>query len=270
MADETRQRFLSYGGGVQSSALIVLAAQGRIAPIDAALFCNTGDDSEHPDTLIFVREVMRPYCEKHGIVLHELHRLHKGEPQTLYGRMMNHTRESLSEPIPVYGYSGAPMSRACTVDHKIKVLERWIRRNAVALPVETLIGISLDEIERAKTGQNAYEVRQYPLLDLGLNRIDCANIIADAGLPVPPKSSCFFCPFHSMLTWQELRRDRPDLFEKAAGIEDKLNSQRANRDKPPVYLTRRKMPIRDAVTAAGDTLFSDGMAGECDGGFCFV
>jgi hypothetical protein len=256
VADETRQRFLSYGGGVQSSALIVLAAQGRIAPIDAALFCNTGDDSEHPDTLIFVREVMRPYCEKHGIVLHELQRLHKGEPQTLYGRMMNHTRESLSEPIPVYGYSGAPMSRACTVDHKIKVLERWIRRNAVALPVETLIGISLDEIERAKTGQNAYEVRQYPLLDLGLNRIDCANIIADAGLPVPPKSSCFFCPFHSI--------------EKAAGIEDKLNSQRANRDKPPVYLTRRKMPIRDAVTAAGDTLFSDGMAGECDGGFCFV
>ena len=271
MADAPpKQRFISYGGGVQSSALIVLAVQGQIAPVDAALFCNTGDDSEHPDTLMYVRTVMRPYCDKHGLPLHELQRTVGGEPQTLYGRMMNHTRESLSEPIPVRGYTGAPMSRACTVDHKIKVLERWIKQNARALPAETLIGISVDEIERAKTGQNAYEVRQYPLLDLGLNRVDCARIIADAGLPVPPKSSCYFCPFHSRLTWSELRRDRPDLFEKAAEIEDTLNQRRERRQKPPVYLTDRRVPLREAIGTAEDSLFGDEMTGECDGGFCFV
>lgn len=271
MADAVaRQRFISYGGGVQSSALIVLAVQGQIAPVDAALFCNTGDDSEHPDTLVYVRTVMKSYCEKHGLPLHELQRTVRGESETLYGRIMNHNRESLVEPIPVRGYTGMPMSRACTVDHKIKVLERWIRQNARALPAESLIGISVDEIERAKTGQNKYEVRQYPLLELGLNRIDCARIISDAGLPVPPKSSCYFCPFHSRLTWSELRRDRPDLFEKAAQLEDTLNKRRERRQKPPVYLTARGLPLRDAIRTAEDSLFGNEMSGECDGGFCFV
>jgi len=256
---------------VQSSALIVLAAQGKIAPVDAALFCNTGDDSEHPDTLVYVRTVMKPYCEKHGIPLHELQRTVRDEPTTLWGRMMNHTRDSLSEPIPVRGgYTGAPLSRACTVDHKIRVLEKWIKRNAQTLPAETLVGISVDEIERAKTGQNAYEIRQYPLLDLGLTRAGCASVIADAGLPVPPKSSCFFCPFHSTLTWAELRRDRPDLFEKSVALEETLNARRVKRGKPPVYLTPHKKPLRDAIGVASPTLFDDELAGQCDGGVCFV
>ena len=41
-------RVISYGGGVQSTALVVLAAQGKIGHVDAALFANVGDDSEHP------------------------------------------------------------------------------------------------------------------------------------------------------------------------------------------------------------------------------
>jgi len=269
------QRFISYGGGVQSTALIVLAVTGQIPKVDAALFCNTGDDSEHPDTLRFVREVMTSYAAKHGLPIHELQRVTKGQSQTLYGRVMNHqggkSGESLQEPLPVYGWKGAPMSRACTVDHKILVLKRWIKQNCEHLPVETCIGISLDEIERAKIGQSDYEIRRYPLLDLGLSRIDCAKIISEAGLPVPPKSSCFFCPFHSMLTWSELRRDRPDLFEKAAQLEDVMNERRAKRSMPPVHLTRKKMPLRQAVSEQSDSLFTnDEMAGQCDGGVCFV
>ena len=264
-------RYISYGGGVQSTALIVLAAQGAIPKVDAALFCNTGDDSEHPETLSYVRDVMVPWAKERGIPVLELQRVVKGESQTLYGRIMNHTRDSLSEPIPIRGSNGAPLSRACTVDHKIKVLERYIRTNAPELPVETLIGISSDEIERAKPGTNKYEIRTYPLLDLGMSRIDCVKTIADAGLPVPPKSSCYFCPFHSMLTWSELKRDKPDLFEKAAEIEDTLNQRRERRGKPPVYLTRKLIPLRVAVSEASPTLFSESeMAGQCDSGFCFV
>jgi PP-loop superfamily ATP-utilizing enzyme len=265
------QRFISYGGGVQSSALIVLAATGQIAPVHGALFANTGDDSEHPATLRFVREVMTPWAAKHGITVHELQRVTKGNKQTLWGRVMDYTGEKTSEPLPVYGYTGAPLSRTCTVDHKIKVLERWIKRNAQALPVETLIGISSDEIERAKPGNDTYEIRRYPLLDLGLSRIDCVAVIKEAGLPVPPKSACFFCPFHSMLTWSELRRDSPDLFARAVALEDKMNERRARLNKPPVYLTRKLVPLSQAVSEASNTLFEEQeMAGQCDSGRCFV
>lgn len=44
-------RVISYGGGVQSTAMIVLAAQGKLGPVTDAIFANVGDDSEHPQTL---------------------------------------------------------------------------------------------------------------------------------------------------------------------------------------------------------------------------
>ena len=59
-------RVIAYGGGVQSTALCVLATQGKLrdivgGPIDAALFCNVGRDSEDPATLDFVENKMIPW-----------------------------------------------------------------------------------------------------------------------------------------------------------------------------------------------------------------
>lgn len=64
-------RVVSYGGGVQSTALLVLAAQGRI-DFPTFLFSNVGDDSEHPATLEFVRNIAIDYGAAHGITVHEL------------------------------------------------------------------------------------------------------------------------------------------------------------------------------------------------------
>src|SRR5690606_25124341 len=69
--------------------------------------------------------------------------------------------------------------------------------------------------------------REHPLIDLRLTRKDCKAIVADAGLPVPPKSSCFFCPFHKRSEWIELRREQPELFKRAVEIENRLNEKRA-------------------------------------------
>jgi len=270
-------RIISYGGGVQSTAMIVLATQGKIDKVDAALFSNVGDDSEHPETNRYVREVMTPWAAERGLPVHELHRVKAktGKRETLWQRMMEHEGDTLREPIPVYGTNGAPMSRSCTADHKIKVLGKWIKDNVPKdqLPCDVLIGISLDEIERAGRGRDEkWERRTYPLLDLRLTRAHCIDIIKDAGLPVPPKSSCFFCPFHSMNVWSELRRDKPELFEKAAELEDKLIERRENRGMDPVYLTRKGKRIRLAVIEAGPSLFGDGVFndGGCDEGYCWV
>lgn len=61
-------RVVSYGGGVQSTALLALATRARI-PHRTFLFCNVGDDSEHPATLRCVREVATPFAAAHGIDL---------------------------------------------------------------------------------------------------------------------------------------------------------------------------------------------------------
>lgn len=41
--------------------------------------------------------------------------------------------------------------------------------------------------------RDRYEIR-YPLRDWGFDRAACGKIIVAAGLPLPPKSACFFCP----------------------------------------------------------------------------
>ena len=86
-------RVISYGGGVQSTALVVLAAQGKLeaimgGPVKYALFGNTGDDSEHPATLKYVREIAIPWAAERGIEIIELATTKNGEATTIWNEIM--------------------------------------------------------------------------------------------------------------------------------------------------------------------------------------
>ena len=267
-------RTISYGGGVQSSALCVLAIQGKLGPVDAALFANVGDDSEHPATLEYVRNVMIPWAAERGLPVHELHRTKRdGEVETLWGRLMKDGSRSL--PIPVRMSNGAPGTRLCTHDFKIKVVGKWLKANGASAdnPAEVMIGISTDEIQRVSNKKvEPYEQPIYPLINLGLDRAACMAVIRDAGLPVPPKSSCFFCPFHRPQMWAEMRRDEPELFERSQLLEDVLNERRTLLGKDSVWLTRFNKRLSDAVAEAQTPLFTDGIFGDgqCDEGYCWT
>lgn len=267
-------RVISYGGGVQSTALLVLAAQGRIEPVDAALFANVGDDSEHPATLDYIRGVAKPYADANGIALHELRRTKRdGTVETLMGRITNPDRRAHVIPVRL-DRSGKPGGRACTVDFKIKVVTRWLKQQGATNdnPAERLIGISTDEIQRVNKGKaEPGEVLVYPLIDLGLNRQDCMALIERAGLPVPPKSSCYFCPWHSAAAWRVMRRDEPELFEKSAQLEDYMRAKSIANGQGAVWLSDALIPLREAFTAAQDVLpFEGPKFGECDSGVCWV
>jgi hypothetical protein len=264
-------RVISYGGGVQSTALVVLAAQRRI-DFPVALFSNVGDDSEHPATLRYVREVAIPWAAERGVEVIELQRRRRdGSTETLWERLMREGSRSL--PIPVrMPDTGAPGTRSCTADFKIRVLARWLREHGATEddPAVVAIGFSTDEFHRS-SNRKAYPHEQptYPLLDLGLSRGDCQRLIADAGLPVPPKSACFFCPFHRPAAWREMRRDEPELFARSVTLERTLNERRDALGKDRVYLTRFGRPLDEAIEEAQPTLFADGPEG-CDEGYCWT
>lgn len=271
-------RTISYGGGVQSTALLVLAAQCKI-DFRTALFANVGDDSEHPATLDYVRNVAMPWAAEHGIAVHELHRVKRDGTRaaSILGRVTQHDDPTtLREPFPVRGMNGAPLSRGCTRDWKIQPIGKWLKANGASKdnPATVAIGISTDEFHRANNKRaEAYERPTYPLLDLGIDRSRCQTIISDAGLPVPPKSSCFFCPFHRPQTWAEMRRDEPELFEKSADLEELLNARRDMLGKDHVYLTRFNKPLRDAVPVAQNMLplFDESPDTDgCDSGHCWT
>lgn len=265
-------RSVSYGGGVQSTALLVLAAQ-RVIDFPLFLFANVGDDSEHPATLDYVHDVAAPYAAAHGIELAELQRhTRDGEVETLYGRLTK--AGSRSVPIPVRMSNGAPGNRACTADFKIRVVGKELKRRGAskAEPATIAIGISVDEIQRANTRTEIpHERVVYPLLDLELRRDDCMRVIREAGLPVPPKSSCYFCPFHRPAAWEDQARDEPELFERSCQLEETLNRRRDMLGKDHVYLTRFGKPLRQAINTGQLLLFADDDgAGSCDSGWCFT
>jgi hypothetical protein len=267
-------RSISYGGGVQSTALVLLAINGDI-DFDVALFANVGDDSEHPGTLTWVREVMQPYAAEHGFPIHELHRVKRdGSEETLMGRLTKEGSRSL--PIPIRMSNGAPGNRSCTADFKIKVVGKWLKANGATAenPATVAIGISTDEFHRASNKRaEPYERPVYPLLDLEWNRQDCLNYIQDQLGKVPPKSSCFFCPFHRPDTWAEMRRDEPELFAKSVELERLLNGRREMLGRDPVWLTRFNKPLDVAIQSAGEYLpgldLDPGDDG-CDSGYCWT
>jgi hypothetical protein len=265
-------RAFSYGGGVQSTAALVLAAQGRI-DFPVFLFANTGDDSEHPDTLRYVREVAMPYAEEQGIQLHETARRfrrgpRKGERVTLYQELITNEK-SIGIPMRMSG-NGAPSNRACTVDYKIDWLDYVLRQMGATKADRAVIGlgISLDELERMSSDDpDLVSTKEYPLIDLRLTRQDCMNIISRAGLPVPPKSSCWFCPFHTAARWREMKEHEPELFQRAVELERLKNEHRRALGKDEVWLSRTLRPLDQALAGTQHEMDFDD---TCESGFCMT
>lgn len=270
-------RVISSGIGVQSMALQVLLARKEIA-FDAILFCNVGEDSENPDTLAYKNEVAVPHARKHGIDFVELHKVRRdGSPDTIYQRLTRPGSKSIGIPVRMNG-SGAPGRRSCTADFKILVVDKWLREHgAKTTGAQVGLGISLDEIERVKPNMDpetmAWKQNVFPLLDEvehPLSRQDCMNIIISAGLPVPPKSSCWFCPYHKLSVWQEMRQDQPELFWKSVDLEKFLNQRCASLGMDPVWLTRLLKPLDQATHEYGQRGLFDDTFDACESGYCMV
>ncbi len=264
-------KVFSSGGGIQSTAALILSAQGKI-DYPVFIFANTGDDSENPETLDYVRSISVPFALEHGIAFYEVQkrRLGKHEHQTLLGEIYRRKR---SVPIPARMSNGAPGNRTCTVDFKINIVDKFIAEELKHNGSATVgLGISTDEIHRAKK-RDAIKTRgfiksiEYPLIDLGLNRSQCYQIILEAGLPIAPKSACYFCPFHSRDEWINLRHDHPDLFNKAVELEVFINHKReAVLPKDKIWLHQYLRPLNEAV---GLQMTFDDLE-NCEDGYCFT
>lgn len=268
-------RVFSFGGGVQSTAVLALQALGRLErPYDAFVFADVGADSENPDTLHYVRKFAIPFAEAHGIRFEVIHKMRKGAQDTVYQSVMRDTRDV---PIPAFLPSGSPGNRSCTTAFKILPVDRWAKREGFT-HIDIGLGISVDEFQRARfdddyrpsTGvANVFRKREYPLLDLRYTRRMCAQVILEAGLPVPPKSSCFFCPFARASYWVTLRRERPELFARAVAVDKRIREKRALMELDEMYLHSSLQPLEIAVDEQ-PLLFGIDDDDSCDSGYCMT
>lgn len=257
-------RIFSFGGGVQSNAVMVLQAQGKVN-YDKFIFSNVGDDSENPKTLQYIKQVTLPYCKKHGIEFVELRKEIRDKVVTLLEYCYS---DNKSIPIPVYLMNGMPANRACTTDWKIRWIARYLKLQGASKTNKAVvgIGISLDEYQRMRESQINWEINEYPLIDLHITRQECVRIITDAGLPRPPKSSCWFCPYKRMSEWRMMQAEEPELFAKAVALEKRLNEKRNTIGRDEIHLSRMGMAL-DKTIGLNQTLFEED---TCESGYCMV
>lgn len=264
-------KFFSFGGGVQSTAVLVLAIQKKLN-INEFIFANVGDNAENPYTLSYVDKIIIPLCQKHNVKF----------TVVSFGPDLADTLCDLSKtdlPIPLYFPPNGSMGyRNCTKHWKIMPIQKYIRgvlrrhkkETGVKPAAQLGIGISMDEIHRMKPARKGSPYTHFfPLIDLNMSRKDCEVVIESFGLPVPPKSSCFFCPYKTISEWKQLHKREPELFEKAAYIEQKILEKRKKYGKDPAYISKFLRPLSEVKNNLDQYKQQELFYDECDG-YCWT
>ena len=231
------KNYLSFGGGVNSTACIVLKAQGRLNYAEA-IYVDHGCD--WPETRAYVQMLAKQF------------------PITILKPQV----EGFSN---LYGYASkynmtpSRQRRWCTDKFKVRVIHNYVER-----PCFSLIGFSTEEEHRARiSSENGIENR-FPLLELEIDRDECVKIIRDYGLPVPMKSGCWFCPFQRIGQWKKLRRVHPDLFCKAEQLEQNHIVAREKRGKKGCLLASKTKRLGEVVNQRQSKLWKEDEYPPCE------
>lgn len=221
----------SYGGGVQTIAILTLIAEGRLPKPELAIMADTG--RERSSTLRYYKQHAEPIFEELEIPF-ELagHDLATVDLYAKNGDLL----------IPAYTQTGK-LPTFCSNEWKRFVANRRLRELGYGPknPITIWMGMSLDEIERLKTDDPKWIHNHYPLVyDVPLRRHECLLQIERFGLPRPPKSACKICPHLNNEEWLELREDDPEDFREAVALDREV---RANDKQGGVFLHSSLVPL---------------------------
>jgi 3'-phosphoadenosine 5'-phosphosulfate sulfotransferase (PAPS reductase)/FAD synthetase len=218
------------GLGVNSTAATVEMVR-RGEPITVSIFGDTG--GEKYETYAFFR-IFNKWLKSNGYppVVRVQRTNEHGTAITLEQEC--HRTQDL--PSIVFG------GKTCSDKFKIQPSQKFMNHYAPAVEawkrgekVVKIIGYHRGEQSRADNALNSlanprteaaerearkYELR-FPLIEWGWDHEECVDAIRAAGLPIPPKSACFFCPSTKKPEIVQLRRKHPDLYERAIAMEER-------------------------------------------------
>jgi hypothetical protein len=237
-------KVLSYGGGLDSFAMLLLAIQNGNLP-DWAVFVDTGDSGptwggekgsggnqgEWPSTYAHIREVVMPLCKKHGInfawLTHRDYPIKHGvEADSLIEWFEKSQRASGGQT----GFPVKSTTRMCTTVAKVERFERWLNDHYPGQTVEVWIGFEAGEEGRARNDPNSGKkskpgpgkaVRKncFPLMEARLCRCRAKDFVESLGYAAPKKSACVFCPFNPRAANRQMKEHFPGIFRRMERIE---------------------------------------------------
>lgn len=270
--ENPRLRVLSLGAGVQSTTLALMAARGDLDCVPhCAIFADTQSEPaavyKHLDWL----ETQLPFPVHRvtaGSLKQEIIDASNGVANA-YGRPALFVRQIATGDVGL-------TRRQCTQDYKLEPIFKKVRELIGLRPrqrapkepvVEQWIGISTDEIQRLKRAWSPFIHNRHPLIEARMSRKDCERWLQERQYPIPPKSACTFCPFHTDAMWRDIRDNDPDSWRDAlevdAALERGINGLRSRG-----YLHRSCKPLGEvdfAQAVNDDPTGIWGFANECEG-----
>lgn len=235
----------SFGGGVQSTAMAVLAVQDNIN-IDAFVFCDTG--FEQSIVFEFLEKYTLPMLEEAGIPFY----IAKAEHYA--GKYF----ANMDLP-PFFNFDNEEVGRQpafCSSNWKRDIFKRFCNDKFKLKAYNVLMGFSTDEIKRAARIKLSKKWNYvFPLLDLGLNRNECVKLVHETFNTDPPRSSCYFCPNHTREEWRHVMASNDS--EKTIEFDNGLREIGR-------FLTHDCQPIQDVdFSDSNESIFSRFCAGGC-------
>lgn len=218
---------VSCGLGIDSVAMIIALVEHGV-PITAILFADTG--GEKPETLAYL-PILNDWLRKRNQPLVEVvrYRQSHGRYDTLGGNCLANSML----PSLAYGRRGCSHKfKSEVMDSHVLGAKRGLWRDAGmpaaaearhrGLPIYRAIGYDAGPKDSRRPGipDDRHFRYVYPLREFAMDRIACIVKIIEAGLPVPIKSACYFCPASKPAELIWLHAVHPDLFLQALLMEE--------------------------------------------------
>lgn len=235
-------KFISFSGGVESTAMCLLYGKGA-----TAIFCDTGAEHQKMyDRLDYVEAKLKAF--------------HKGD-FNLVRIKPNHKYkgkhyDSLTDYIVASKYFPNALHRFCTGNFKVKPIDKYLSQFD---EVELLIGLNADESDREGNHLKGKNIRyRYPLIEDNYGRDFCIDLLKMYGLypnfpPYMKRGGCKFCFFKSPKEYKAMVHLVPNEIEEVAQIEEAIQDKREK-----YFRIHTRLPkMRQFISIEKNNLFGD-------------
>lgn len=200
-------RVLAWFSCGSASAVAAKLAIEKYGSAVEVLYCDTLA-YEHPDNARFMRDVSK-WLGKEITIL-------RSEKFTDIFDVFRKRRF-------IVGPRGAP----CTTELKKRVRFKYQRPDD-----RHVFGLTAEECDRAdRMREQGVEDFEFPLIDAGITKRRCHEIIGAAGIEQPAmyrlgynNNNCVGCVKGGMGYWNKIRRDFPESFERMAKVEREIGA----------------------------------------------
>ena len=227
---------------------------------DAIIYCDLGIEPVWvPKQVKFIEAA----CKDCGIPFYVLR-------SNLYQDYMKNFGSNRVSAMPFWtinedGKEGCIQRRACTVDYKIVMIQKFVRYQLLGYrPYQHLrpedvgthelhIGFSQEESQRSFPSRNRMFKNCYPLIEMGWERKDCYQYnLEEWGLD-SKASACLICPYHKNYFFHYIQRNYPDDYASVVDFDEMLAKRQPGSElRNRVFLSRSRKRICELTSCDCD------------------